>query len=181
MKKIAHTIDTNVLIIASSASNASPFPSDNTPIKEPELRQRVLNWLIEFETNHDSVIILDINWNICGEYQNKMNNQDYGLSIVMNKIDQDKVIWVNIKSDNDGHAELPEDLSNLIADRADRKFVAAALAGQDSGLSCTIINASDTDWLDCTHALGERGILVEHLLEDWLRSIWKKKQTKTLA
>jgi len=38
-----HVIDTNVLMVASAADGASPFPADSTPVEKAELRIQVLN------------------------------------------------------------------------------------------------------------------------------------------
>lgn len=41
-----HVIDTNVLLVASAAHAASPFPEDATPVEKAELRARVLDWVM---------------------------------------------------------------------------------------------------------------------------------------
>lgn len=72
-------VDTNVLIVASAADDGSPFRPEATPVQEAALRQEVLNWLQAFELDAERSIVLDWDWHICGEYQNKLNlEQDYG-------------------------------------------------------------------------------------------------------
>lgn len=48
-------------------------------------------------------------------------------------------------------------------------IVAAVLAAAQEGHRSKLVNACDTDWLDCERALIEAGIEVHHLLEKWLR------------
>jgi len=41
-----------------------------------------------------------------------------------------------------------------------------------------LVNACDTDWFDCEDALKAHGVLVEQLLDTWLRKKWRTKQSK---
>ncbi|MBF0163694.1 MAG: hypothetical protein HQM01_04145 [Magnetococcales bacterium] len=170
----ARVVDTNVLIVASAADDGSPFRPEATPVEEAHLRQRVLEWLIGFENDKQNHIVLDGGL-ILDEYGNKLTEQDYGLLVVLKKINQGHVIWVQIHKDLDGHAVLPVALDCAMTDRADRKMVAGVLAAQrDSNvLRCMLTNACDTDWLECAEALKGHGVEVEHLLEEWLQAKWK--------
>lgn len=60
-------------------------------------------------------------------------------------------------------AEFPTDPELATFDAADRKFVAVALA---SGLSPTILNASDTDWWIHRQQLIRNGLTIEFLCPD---------------
>ena len=174
----ARVVDTNVLIVASAADDGSPFRPEATPIEEAELRQQILNWLIEFEHDANRHAVLDLDWLICNEYCNKLTDQDYGWLALMAKIDRNEVIWVKLNFDGDGHAILPPDLTVAVTDLADRKIVAAVIASWELVSSCRLTNACDTDWLDCAEALSDKGILVEHLIEDWLRKKWQMMRDK---
>lgn len=169
----ARVVDTNVLIIASAADVASPFCADATPVQEAALRQLVLDWLKEFEADTERHAVLDWNWLICGEYQNKLTEQDYGFLALMAKKDRNEVVWIGISVDSDGHAVLVDALAAAVTDLADRKMVAAALIACDQDFVCKLTNACDTDWLDCAEALAAHGVDVEHLIEDWLRRKWQ--------
>ena len=172
-------VDTNVLIIASAADDGSPFRPDATPVQEAALRKEVLDWLREFEHDAARSVVLDYDWHICGEYQNKLDvDQDYGWLAVMAKKDHNQVVWVTIDVDEDGHAELPVELHGAVSDRADRKMVAAVLFAQLAGNDCKLVNASDTDWLDCESALSEAGVQVHQLLGEWLKAKHKAKKSQ---
>lgn len=164
----SRVVDTNVLIVASAADDASPFQPEATPVQELALRQQVLDWLEVFEQDANRHVVLDYDWKICGEYQKKLTDQDYGWLAMMRKKDQNEVVWVGFDMDADGHAILSEKLTAAVTDLADRKMVAAVLAATEIGEDCKLTNACDTDWLDCKSALLDAGVQVEHLLEDWL-------------
>lgn len=166
----ASVVDTNVLIVASAADGGSPFRPDATPVEEAELRTDVLTWLQSFENDSNRSVVLDVGWHICGEYQNKLNlEQDYGWLAIMSKIDRKAVVWVGLEVDVNGHAELPAGLRSAVSDLDDRKMAAAVLAASRDGHDCRLVNACDTDWLDCEQALVEAGIEVHHILDGWLR------------
>lgn len=142
------------------------------------MREKVLAWLQEFECDSDRHAVLDWDWHICGEYQNKLTEQDYGWLALMSKKDRNEVIWVGLEMDADGHAVLNAELATAVTDLADRKMVAAALASITEGHTCKLTNACDTDWLDCKGHLHAAGLEVEHLLEDWLQAKWNAKHLK---
>lgn len=171
-------VDTNVLIVASAADHGSPFPADGTPVEEAELRSRVLDWLEEFGRDPERHAVLDWGWHICGEYQHKLTEQDYGWLALMHKKDKNEVVWVGIEVDQNSHAVLPAELAQSVTDLEDRKMVAAVMAATLDGFPCTLTNACDTDWLDCEQALKSAAIETEHLLEDWLRAKWRAMQSQ---
>lgn len=174
----SRVVDTNVLIVASAADDGSPFRPDETPVQETALRQKVLDWLLEFDEDPERHAVLDWDWHICGEYQNKLTEQDYGWLALMRKKDKDEVVWVGLELDANGHAVLEPSLAVSVTDLDDRKMVAAALAAIRDGHICKLTVACDTDWLDCQASLETAGLEVEHLLEDWLRAKWKAKREK---
>lgn len=170
-------VDTNVLIVASAADDGSPFRPDATPVQEAALLQEVLDWLKEFELDSERSVVLDWDWHICNEYQNKLNlEQDYGWLAIMSKKDRNEVVWVGFDVDVNGHAALPAGLRDAITDLEDRKMVAAVLAAKADGHACRLVNACDTDWLDCGEALQHAGIQVQQLLGDWLKARHQRKK-----
>lgn len=169
----ARVVDTNVLIVASAADDASPFREDSTPVEDAVLRQKVLDWLQAFELDPERHAVLDWAWLICGEYQNKLTDQDYGFLAMMRKRDYNQVVWVGLQVDRDGNAVLEEALSVAVTDLADRKMVAAVIAAAAEHNVCKLTNACDTDWLDCADALTAHAVSVEHLIEEWLRRKWQ--------
>lgn len=167
---VCAVIDTNVLIVASAADDGSPFRPEATPVEEYRLRKVVLDWVTELKSDSSRNIVLDWDWHICGEYQKKLNQeQDFGFLAVIAKIDRNEVTWIGLEVDSDGHAVLPIDLSRSITDLEDRKMAAGVLKANNDGNDCKLVNACDTDWIDCEAALAAAGLEVEHLIEDWLR------------
>lgn len=172
-------VDTNVLIVASAADDGSPFQPDATPVQEAALRRQVLDWLQAFEHDAGRSVVLDWDWHICSEYQNKLNlEQDYGWLAIMAKRDRNEVVWVGIEVDANGHATLPAGLRHAVTDLEDRKMVAAVLAANADGHECRLVNACDTDWLDCKQALEDAGVQLHQLLDDWLRTRHQRKNQR---
>jgi len=174
----SRVVDTNVLIVASAAHTTSPFPEDETPVSEAVLREQVLAWMEAFENDPERHAVMDWDWHICTEYQNKLTEQDYGWLALMHKRDKNEVVWVGIEVDEHGHAVLPPALAAGVTDLADRKMVASAMAVGDEVRPCKLTNACDTDWLDCIAALKAADVEAEHLLEDWLQKKWVEKKGK---
>lgn len=174
-------VDTNVLIVASAADENSLFDEHDTPVDEKQHRDKVLAWVYAFEKDATRRAVLDWDWHMCAEYRKKLTDQDYGWLVMMQKRDLGQVEWVGFDVDVHGHAHLPDDLSVAISDLEDRKMVAAVLAVTAKEHACKLVNACDTDWLDCAGALESALVETEHLLEhEWLRPRWvdKKKRKK---
>ena len=165
----ARVVDTNVLIVASAADDGSPFKPDATPVQEAALRDQVLDWVQSLESDQERHVVMDYDWVICGEYLNKLTEQDYGFLAMMSKRDRNEVVWVGLELDADGHAILEPELAAAVTDLADRKMVAGALAAQADGMTCELVNACDTDWLDCAEVLARSGIKVQNIIEEWLK------------
>lgn len=179
-----HVIDTNVLLVASSAHETSPFTPEATPVEDATLRSKVLNWLIEFEQS-DRKIVLDWAWIIVDEYKGvsrkvKLTEQDYGLQVVLHKFSTGKSFGFLLDCDANGHALITDKvLESAITDLADRKMVAGVLAagGRDNG--CNLVNACDTDWYDCQNALETAGVDVFQVIgEEWCFPRWQAKKQR---
>jgi hypothetical protein len=163
-----HVIDTNVLLVASSQDEGSPFSDSDVPVP---YREEVLSWLATFHSDPARLLVLDSSFRIYDEYRHKLTDQDFGLQVVHQKLQHARFNEVDF--DLDGYAAVPEAFARF--DPSDRKFVAAILA-EAPACSSTIVNASDTDWLEIEHALDGYGIVVEHLLETWLRDKHRTKK-----
>ncbi|NJL29100.1 MAG: hypothetical protein HC897_15055 [Thermoanaerobaculia bacterium] len=163
-----HIIDTNVLLVASAANSASPFTDSDLP---GELQTHVLNWLTAFRLDTTRAMVWDTTWTIYSEYRRKLTDQDYGLQVVHEKLDSAR--FVAIELDDDSNATVPVEFSSF--DRSDRKFLAVLLADEEKS---TLINATDTDWLEIEDDLRAAGVTVEHLLEDWLRTKRAEKKSR---
>ena len=147
-------IDTNVLVIASAGPEADHERS-HVPIKE---RLTVLQWLEAFRKDTDATLVLDRSWLILSEARGALGQQDFGLQVLLEKMLWAE--WVDI-------ADLPPELDHAVHDADDHKFVQASLALEPHP---PIVNASDTDWLDCEQALEGAGVEVIQLIPKWLRA-----------
>ncbi len=175
-----HVIDTNVLIVASGEHPESPFSSQNHPVNDPMESGKVLKWLIDFEKGNRRMVV-DVDWAILNEYQNKLTDQDYGARVVFEKMVRGQIDYMEIEwVDNPAHpakvAVLNKPLDTVIHDLADTKIVSTCLKAIDqvNGPGCNIVNACDTDWYDWQEALGVAGVYVEQLIEEWSRNKWKE-------
>ena len=171
-------VDTNVLIVASAANAPELFYPDATPVEEADLRLQVLEWLKGFESDGSRHLVLDWGWTIMDEYRNKLDEQDYGILVALHKQTHQQVCWVNFPQDPNGDAQLPPDIAAAVTDLADRKMVAAALDAIEQSGNCALVNACDTDWLDCQEAVTSAGITIENLIEPWLRHKWAAKKAR---
>jgi hypothetical protein len=178
-----HVIDTNVLLVASAAHATSPFAPDATPVEEPALRQKVLDWLITFESS-DRQLVLDYHWIIVDEYKglnrrDKLTDQDYGLEVVLQKFYTGQTFgfvlyWVVPGSAVIAHAALDQ----VIKDHADRKMVAGVLAAGGRAGGCTLVNSCDTDWYDWQAALENADVFVDQLIPEWCHPKWLAKKAR---
>ena len=178
-----HVIDTNVLLVASAAHEASPVPADATPVEKAELRTRVLEWLTKFELD-DRQIVLDYDWEIVSEYRGenrreKLTEQDYGMQVVLHKWSTGRYFGFLLQKEVDGRTRIAHaGLDPAIADLADRKMVAAVLAGGCNAGGCNLVNACDTDWYDWQAAMEAADVYVEQLIHEWCHAKWLAKQAR---
>lgn len=171
-----YVVDTNVLIAASAVDSSSPVARDATP-SDPELRQKVWQWLSDFQQSK-SHLILDGQGGIEKEYGHKLKFMDFGRQVVMHKWDTCAVDQVSVDYDMDGHGILEEPLQTVIHDLADRKMVAAALDALTVHGETTIAFAGDTDWHGWEVPLLESGLNLEPIIPDWSRAKFVEKSTK---
>lgn len=154
-----HVIDTNVLLVASAAHPFSPFDDTHVPIAE---QQAVLDWLADFRADAGRRLVLDDLFRIYEEYRHQLTEQDYGLQVIHEKMQALRI--VALAWDEDGHARVPEAFARF--DPSDRKLLAAALTDP---ATISIVNATDSDWLQIEDELAAAGVSVLHVLEAWLR------------
>ncbi len=154
----SHVIDTNVLLVASAAHDVSPFRDTHVPAPQ---RKAVLNWLSDFNADESRSLVLDNLFAIYKEYTNKLTDQDYGLQVVLHKMQTARYVSIDWREDA---AIVPSTFD--CCDRSDRMFVAAALTDPDD---ISIVNAADSDWLKIEEQLRLSGIEVINIIEAWLR------------
>ncbi|MCK5796322.1 MAG: hypothetical protein KAI47_04010 [Deltaproteobacteria bacterium] len=160
-----HVVDTNVLLVASAAHPYSPFGDSDLP---KDLQGRVFEWLTAFQKDTTRNMVWDVEFKIYDEYRNKLTAQDYGMLVVNEKMAQAR--WIDIEYDENGDGVVPKAFSAF--DRSDRKLLAVLLADTDG---TSLVNATDTDWLEIEAQLQDAAAQVDHLLEHWLRAKYDEK------
>ncbi|WP_422443917.1 MULTISPECIES: hypothetical protein [unclassified Endozoicomonas] len=173
-----HVVDTNVLIVASGEHPDSPFSSDRHPVEDAGEAEKVLEWLMDFELSGGRMVS-DYDYEIFGEYEKKLTEQDYGLMVRRTKFDRNEIDYVALEWEDDPAnpdkvAVLPKQLKDVVHDLADRKMIAACLKANEDGMACTLVNACDTDWYDWQKQLEVAGVEVEQIIEEWSRKKWKE-------
>ena len=112
--------------------------------------------------------LLDDKWLIIEEYRKRLSHSgqpglgDAFFKWLWNNQANPKhcrIVSVTVHADR-GFAEFPDDARLTSFDRADRKFVAVALA---SGTDPELLNAADRDWWHDRQALVENGINIVFL------------------
>ncbi len=53
--------------------------------------------------------------------------------------------------------------------------MAACISANEEHGPSTIVNAGDTDWIDWEAVLQQEGVIVERLIEEWVRNRWREK------
>ncbi|MCY3536511.1 MAG: hypothetical protein OXI08_10985 [Cyanobacteria bacterium MAG IRC4_bin_6] len=172
--KERYVVDTNVLIAASAGDPQDPKDIDATP-EDPSLRLKIFCWLDAFRAS-PSHLVLDEVSKILKEYRNKLDEQDFGVQVVIHKWSTSAVDNVRVEYDANGHGCLPDTLAPAIHDREDRKMVAACLAALVTHGSCLIAFAGESDWIGWGRALLQHGVELEPIIEDWARRKYDEKQ-----
>ncbi len=109
--------------------------------------------------------------------RDKLTEQDYGMQLVLQMTSTDRVAWFHLECEADGRTRIAHaGLDPAITDLADRKMVAAVLAGGCSAGGCNLVNACDTDWYDWQVAMEAADVYVEQLIHDWCHAKWLAKQ-----
>jgi len=167
-------IDTNVLLAASAYEPTSTMAREAMPL-ELELREQVFNRLMEFEQSNDR-LVLDWEGAIWEEYERNLprytssGQQEYAWMVILHK--QATCMVSNVTIDiEDGNGErvanVHPPLDEIVADREDRKWVAAAVSHMKlHNEEAVIIYGAETDWFKIEDQLRENGINLERVLPD---------------
>jgi hypothetical protein len=175
-----YLIDTNVMLAASAYHSPLSALVDEAEPKEPEYRELIYNRLRDFDLSDDA-ILMDEECLIRDEYENKMafnsymRDQEYGFQVLQSKQDRDQVKYVPIDfetSSGEPIAILSDDLTIIVFDPDDRKWVAAAVSAMILfELTCPIIYGAESDWYMIKDELLPYGIQCDHLLpNEWYES-----------
>jgi hypothetical protein len=169
-----YLVDTNVMLAASAVHELSNHAVRAMP-QEIELREIVYEWLAGFDQS-DRCIVLDEEGLVRDEYEQNMpfnmHGQEYGMQVLQNKLDKNLVEYVPINTleANGEHIAVLEHAHEvLVTDRADRKWVACALAAQILfDRVPPIAYGAETDWFIAEAQLMGIGLRFQRLLpDDW--------------
>jgi hypothetical protein len=147
---------------------------------EIELREKVFKRLMDFEQS-DDMLVLDMEGAIWEEYDRNLprntssGQQEYAWMVILHKQTTSKVSHVTIDiHDGNGErvAKVNPPLDQLVSDREDRKWVAAAVSHKElHNEDAVIIYGAETDWFMIEDALRSNGVQLERVLpEDWYRN-----------
>ncbi len=124
-------------------------------------------------------VVLDDQWHILNEYQNKMLCTQNSFShqflkyILNNQKNTNRVKQVPITSVGaDDFDEFPEALHSIGFDPSDRKFVAVAVSNKGKS---PIVQAADSKWVGWEDNLKKEKIKVRFLCKEELSAIYKQK------
>ncbi len=157
-------VDTNVPVVANSRSAKH---ASSTCIRF------CIHTLLDIQQQH--TLILDDRWRILKEYQRNLNSTGepgigdsflkWALDNRTNPSHCELVPITPLPNSVDGNdfAEFPADPALANFDRADRKFVAIALAHSEKP---PILNATDTDWWNHHIILEKQGVQITFLCPD---------------
>ena len=179
-----YLIDTNVMLAGSAVHDFLSRLAVEAMPREAELRQRVYNWLKDFDMS-EHVILMDEENLIRDEYERNMpfnkgmQAQEYGLQVLQYKQDRNLVEYVPVDvldANGERIAILSDDLTAIVKDREDRKWVASAQSANilfDS--KAPIVYGAESDWYKIEGALQPHGIVFHRLLpEEWYEQGKKK-------
>ena len=171
-------IDTNVMMAASAVRELSNVATLAMP-REVELRELVFEWLAAFDLS-DTRMVLDDAGLIQHEYGRNLpynwQEQEYGLQVLQSKLDRTQVEFVPIdtlEANGEHIAVLTPQHEALVSDRADRKWVACALAADElHGMVPPIVYGAESDWYVAEAQLKAIGLCFVRLLPDeWYQAI----------
>lgn len=153
-----HVIDTNVIVVADRRVGEG----------SGECTWRCIRYLRSVRAGR---VLVDESWLILREYQQNMvprgqpgPGSEFLRWLYRNSRNRRRCRMVPVRPDDErGFVEFPDDAELCGFDRADRKFVAVALA---SGTEPAIANASDRDWWTFREALERHGVVLTFVCPD---------------
>jgi hypothetical protein len=165
-----YLIDTNVMLAASAVRALSNVAVRAMP-HEIELREQVYEWLKTFDLSMATIVLDEVGL-IRDEYDRNLpfnfQEQEYGLQVLQNKLDQNLVCYVPIESlqANGEHIAILEPAhAALVSDREDRKWVASSLAVSIlHERTAPIVYGAESDWFIAEEQLRKIGISFLRLL-----------------
>jgi hypothetical protein len=152
----SYLIDTNVMLAASAVFDSLSRLAEEAEPKEIEFRELIFKWLSEFADSENKILLDEENL-IRDEYDKKMRfncamqAQEYGNQVLQSKLDNNLYDLVPIddivESASDRIALLSPELTAIVTDPDDRKWVAASRSALDYlEETCPIVYGAESDW-----------------------------------
>ncbi len=174
----AVVIDTNVILVA---KGISPQAWSSCVIACQERLDRVIEG--------PEKIVIDDNRAILGEYIDYLEDDDSTTEarinvfflewFIRNYTNPEECVQVSITptQDSRGFEEFPSDPALSDFDTDDRKFIAVAVAYENSHQEKSpILQAVDSQWYGFREALVENGLEIEFICEENIRDLYERRE-----
>ena len=170
--KTLNIIDTNVIIEAGKTDR-------NLSESENECAEKCADFLIEWNKNPDSVVVVDDDWEILGEYERVINREYSKAELQKNAVGAfwrilfQRMNEVNLQRTGENeYAVFPADPALDEFDPPDKKFIAAACAHPEHP---PVVEGTDCKWLKYRDALSGHGVRIEFLCPEYIRANYRHK------
>ncbi len=166
-----YIVDTNVPTKAS-------YPMEEWNEEELELIESCIDFVYNLIRNPQSKLVLDMDREIVGEYENNIKETDIGKMFLrwlyhyMAGMDIMNDMLKLEKTKDGSYKDFPADEALQGLDLADRKFIALSAAHKDKPM---LIQAADGKWLEFEEALRKYGIHIEFLNPEYANKKFTKK------
>ena len=163
-------MDTNVPVKASE-------PLSECKAEELEMAGACIEFIHDLINNPSSMLVLDMDWEILGEYRKRVKKTDIGKQFfrwLYTYVNQMDVINDMVKLERTGgeYTAFPKDKELEEFDHADRKFIALALSHNEKP---PLIQAADGKWLGFAEKFKKYGIHIRFLDMNYANSKYNKK------
>lgn len=164
-------MDTNVAVKAAT-------PQQDCKDEELEMREKCIQFIGEFVNNPKSQLVLDMDYEIIGEYRNRIpTNTNMGkifwrwFNTYIGKISFENMVKLDRDSEGN-YVMFPLEDRTLEFDWSDRKFVALARAHSEHP---PIVEATDGKWFGFKEVFEEYGVHIDFLDMDYAAMMYERK------
>ena len=160
-------VDTNVWVFADRITSINA----EIPASEADCIEACYHWLQDFVRSDDRLVV-DQAYRIINEYRNNIRKDGISEQLLnqLESIPLERLAYIDIKYDRNGHAILPAPLT--FEDEDDRKFIAVATAVEPYA---PIYNAADPDWEKERQQLAQHGLTIHELCPDFVEKLLQGK------
>ncbi|MCY4071047.1 MAG: hypothetical protein OXG60_07090 [Chloroflexi bacterium] len=155
-------VDTNVWVMVDKKVSELEENEDRNCVRSCQV------WLERFIIGEDRLVVDSFNtYAIISEYRRNVMPGGIAENLLNELVTVlfDRLLQLEIQLDENGYAELPNQLMSLHG--KDRKFVAVAI-------QCVpyapIVNATDTDWAQEKQQLADTGVTVQELCPEYIEA-----------